>query len=421
MERFLIKILVTGSILILAASCAKKDQTDTTQSIPSKALYFATGQCNSGVGITTFTASNSSRMVSKADLSAVPATVSTVLDLSSPYQGGVFAQETGVQSLIDNDTSILMLTENAINMGDRKIFSIPKVSPYNTSVYVSDVLALTATAAHIERAMAKDADGSILFSKSIGIEKVGTNALRIPMGANPWVNAPAGTCATATTFMSAVSLLPPYGSASAGKIIFAHTGATAALNRIGIISSDGYAVAGNCLNGYQISATAHTNAPGVSGVLTFNATAGVSPTAMVYIPTPGGPTTGKLIVAYSAAVATELNNNTNLNYAIVAWNVNETSATVATLASPVVLYNSFADIFGISAMTYDPDTSALYVATASQAGTANQTTAGYGYKIEKFTLNLATPSLSLVRVNGKSFVERSSATKCITSMVVGSK
>lgn len=424
MDRFLLNVVVTISILILVVSCSKKEDVPQQSAVVvnPKILYFATGQCNSGSGITTFTSMSSSRMVSRVDLSTVPAVATTVLDLSSTYQGGVFAPETGVQSLVDNDASILMLTENAINTGDRKVYSIPKVSPYNTSVYISDALALTATTTNIERNLVKDTDGTLLFSKSVAIEKIGTNSLRVPMGANPWINSPAGNCATSNTFISALALMPPYTGTTTGKLIFAHQGITAAVNRLGIISNDGYAIAGNCINGYQISAVTHTNAPGLSGPLTFSAT-GVSPTAMVYIPTPTGPTTGKLIVAYSAAsnAAVDMNNVTTLNYAIVMWSVSESSTTVAALSSPVVLYRDFTDIFGISALAYDADTTSLYVATASQPGVTNQTTSGYGYKIEKFILDLATPAVRLVRPNNTAYVVRSSSTKCISSMVIGNK
>lgn len=425
MDRFLLKFFVTISILILAASCSKKedvkDQTPLITANP-KILYFATGQCNSGSGITTFSGMSSSRMISRVDLSVIPSVITTVLDLNSTYQGGVFAPETGVQSIIDNDSSVLMLTENALNTGDRKIFLIPKVSPYNTSVYSSDALAFTSTNTNIERAMVKDTDGTILFAKSIAIEKIGTNTLRVPMGPNPWINSPAGNCATSNTFISALALMPPYTGTTTGKLIFAHQGTTPATNRLGVISNDGYAIAGNCINGYQISAVPHTNAPGVTGTLAFSAS-GVSPTAMVYIPTPTGPTAGKLIVAYSTASngALEMNNVTSLNYAIVMWNVTESSTTVAALTSPVVLYRDFTDIFGISALAYDAETTSLYVATASQPGVVNQTTSGYGYKIEKFILDLATPGVRLVRPNNSSYVARSSSTKCITSMVIGNK
>lgn len=409
----LFKLICIGLAFL---SCAKKEDESLSNSLlaGTKVLYFASGQCNSGTGITTFSSTTASKMVSRVNLTT--ADVSQVLDFSAQYQGGFFAPETTPQSLVDSGSSLFLLTENSVNMGERKILTIPKSSPYNTSVYSNDALALTQVAAHITRTLSKDVDGALLFSKSVAIEKIGTSSLRIPMGTNPWVSSPAGSCATSNTYISSAQVMPPYTGTSTGKIIFAHQGNSAALNRLAIISNDGYATAGNCLNGYQISTTTHTNAPGITGSLTF-AAAGVSPTSMVYVPTPTGTSTGKLIVSYSASVNTELTNATNLNYAIVMWTVNETSSSVATLTSPVVLYRDSSVIFGASAMAYEPESSTLYVAAASQSGTANLTTAGYGYKIEKFALDLNTPSLT--RVGTTPFVNRSSATKCISSMIIG--
>lgn len=411
-------ILILVSVVLVFVGCKQKEESST---LP-QALYISSGQCNSGQGITTYTAVNSSRMISKVDLTT--GAFSSVLDLSAPYVGGNFAAETGIQSLIDSGNSIYALTENSLTMTDRKILKIPKASPYNTVTYSNDPAAFTNTAAHITRNMAMDADGTLLFSKSIAVEKIGTNVLRIPMGANPWVNAPAGSCATSNALMTAVNVMPLFTGATSGKLIYAHQGATAALNRLGIISMNGYNAAADCLNGVQISATTHVNAPGITGALTFNATNGVSPTAMVYIPNSGS-TGGKLIVAYSTSVATDMNNNSNLVFAIVMWTVTETALGTATLATaapnlPVVLYRDWTNIFGISAMAYDPATGSLYVSTPSQPGVANATTSGYGYKIEKFALDLTTPSLTLIRPNNKPFLDRSSATKCITGLAVGS-
>ena len=398
--------------------CAKNN--DTVASSESS-LYFATGQCNSGSGITTLSSTLSSRMVAKVGLTSKETKV--VFDLGAEYQGGFFAPETGAQAIVNNGDSILMLTENATNMGDRKVFSIPKSNPFNTVIYASDVLALTQTAAHVTRSMVTNPDGTLLFSKSVGIEKIGTNTLRIPSGANAYINAPAAPCATSTTLMSAMVTLPNFTGASTGKIIYAHQGATTAVNRLGIINKDGYSVAGDCYNGYQASTLALTNDVTLTGPVTFDAVGGANITSMVYIPDSVTPTQGKLLVGYSSALAANLNNNTNFNFGIVMYDVNESSATAATITGPgVVLYRDFSIVFGISAMTYDSTNKHLYVATASQPGVANQTTAAYGYKIEKFALDLTAttvPKLSLVRVSNKPFMDRSSFTKCITSMYVG--
>jgi hypothetical protein len=404
-------------LVVLNFGCQKTEESSVTP-VVSKFLYIASGGCNSGSGITTFTSANSSKMLSKLDMNSKILT--NVLDLSAPYQGGSFAPETGAQSVIDDGESLLLLTENPVNAGERRIYSVPKASPYNTAVYANDALAFTATSSNVVRAMDRDSDGSILFSKSVAIEKIGSNSLRIPNGTKSWVNAPAAPCATATTLMSAIKVMPAYSGANGGKILFAHQGTTAAVNRLGIISADGYTAPASCFNGYQITSVPHTNAPNVTGPLTFNATNGVSPTAMVYIPPKDPVTTGSLVVAYSSSAAADLNNSTNLVFAIVVWTVTETSVSAASLTNPVVLYNSFANIFGISAMAFDPDDSSLYVATASQAGVANQATAGYGYKVEKFSLDLATPSLTLIRDDNLPFLDRSSATKCISGLTIGS-
>lgn len=407
--------LASLAMLIATFGCSKSADEAPAAAAAARNLYVASGACYSGTGITTYTSATSSRMISKVDIST--GAVSTFLDLSSPYQGGDLAPETAPQSLLDNGDNVLMLTENAVAMGDRKIFTIPKSSPFNMTILTADVLAFTATAAHVTRSLAKDNDGTILFSKSVGIEKIGTNTLRIPIGANPWINAPAAPCATSVTLMSSFVILPPYTGTTTGKVIFAHAGATAVLNRLGIISQDGYSVAGNCLNGYQTNLQVHTYATNVTGpAIAFAATSSAI-TAMTYISTGAG--TGKLITAYSSTVVAELNNNVNVNYALVMWDVTESSTTAATITNPVILNRNFADIFGISALAYDSTDSMLYVATASQPGVANQTTASYGYKVEKFSLDVTAKTLTLVRVNNKPFMDRSSRTRCISSMFVG--
>lgn len=414
-RKYINGLIALTTLTAFTVGCSKSS--DDTVAAAGKNLYIASGACNSGIGITTYGSAASSRMISKVNLAS--GARSYFLDLSSPYQGGNLAPETSPQSLIDDpvSNSVLMLTENAVNAGDRKVFTIPKATSYNMSVYSNDVLALTSTPAHITRALAKDVDGSLLFSKSIAIEKLGTNTLRIPQGANPWVNNPAGLCGTTATLISSMVVLPPYSPATTGKILYAHNVAVTANNRFAVISQDGYSVAGNCAGGAQVAGVVHSYAPNVTGpAIAFPAVQGVNVTAMVYISTGTG--TGKLIAGYSSALATELNNNTNQNYAIVMWDVTESSTTAATITNPVILYRDFSIIFGISAMAYDASTGHLYVATASQPGVANQTTAGYGYKVEKFLLDINTPSLSLVQVNNKPFIDRSSATKCISSMLV---
>lgn len=427
-------VLALGVIATMATFSCSKNSNDNA-AVAERYLYISSGQCNSGQGITSFSSTNSSRVVSKVGLSSKGSSI--VFDLNAAYTGGFLNQETGAQSIIDNGTSLLMLTENATSsgIGDRKIWQIPKSSPFNTAFYAQDTQAFTSGGVgnpDITRAMAKDADDTILFSKSTAIEKIGTNVVRIPQsGPNPWISAPAAPCAAATTFITAVAIMPPFTGTGNGKVIFAHQGVAAASNMIGIISRNGSPPAGvgACLGGQTIlSSSPMTLDTGLAaGTKKTIDPAGASPTAMVYIPTPSGPTAGKLLVALSPAGAA-LDNSTNLNNGIVMYNVTETTDTTASISpAATVLYESGSVAFGISAMTYDSTTGSLYVATASQPGVANQTTQAYGYKVEKFSLNLAnagvSPILTLVRdtsvVPSRPFIERNSLTKCITGLAVG--
>lgn len=421
MSSTLMKTLTAVSMLTVVTSCTTNTSEEASVAV-GRQLYIASGQCNSGTAVTTFSAQNSSRKVSKLDLSTK--VLSTVLDFSQAYSGGTFAIDTAPQSIVDNGTSLLVLTENSVALSDRKILTVPKSSPYNTSVYANDALALTPVAAHITRNMVKDSsDGAIILSKSIAIEKIGTNTLRVPQGANPWINAPAGTCGTSVTNISAVAVLPKFTGSSAGKMIFAHQGNTAVLNRLAIVKADGYSVIADCIIGYQtnIAHTFGTGVTGPAGTPAFAAT-GSSPTAMVFVQTGTAPgVIGKLLVAYSASVVAEVSNNVNVNYGIVSWDVTETTAALATLTNPVVLSRQLDAVFGTSAMAYDTTTNSLYVGTASQVGVMNQTTSSYGYKIEKFTYDSTANTLALVRgSSNEPFMDRSSSSRCISGLAVGS-
>ena len=159
------KITAVMAGVALALTGCSNNSADEASVALTKKLYIASGQCNSGVGVTTFGTQNSSRRVSKLNLATKE--LSVLLDLTEPYVGGSFGIDTGAQALVNDGTKILMLTENAVAMSDRKIYTIPKASPFNTEIYSQDPLALTQTNTHITRDLVKDADGSLLFSKSI--------------------------------------------------------------------------------------------------------------------------------------------------------------------------------------------------------------------------------------------------------------
>ncbi|MGZ3692471.1 MAG: hypothetical protein ACXVAX_13265, partial [Pseudobdellovibrio sp.] len=71
-------------------SCSKSSNDSSSSS--ERFLYIASGQCNSGQGITTLSSTLSSRMVSKVGLDSKSSSI--VFDLAAAYQGGYFAPET---------------------------------------------------------------------------------------------------------------------------------------------------------------------------------------------------------------------------------------------------------------------------------------------------------------------------------------
>lgn len=396
-------------------SCSKKleDTLNSLTDLSNKSIYVSTGSCNSGSGLTTYT-TTATRTVEFFQLDT-GIHLGTLLDYN--YAGN-FTAATHPKNIIDNGDSLFILNENATTTSERRVIKVPKANPLSYSNYYSNPTVLSGSMV----GLAIDNEGSMLIGKTTAIEKINTTPIRIPAGANPWVSAPAGSCATSTTFMSSIVALPPVSGNTTGRIIYTHQGTTAAVNRIGIVSQSGYYAAADCLTGLQISSTTHTKASNLTtGTVAFN-TNGTSPTSMVYIPYTSGTITGKLIVSYSNGQTSNNNAGTyNLNHGIVIWDISETTTT-ATLTNPIVLYDNVSYLFGISAMTYDPDSGYLYVATAGEPGAANQTTNGYGYNIEKFSLTFnatGAPLLTRLLYNNQPYIKGGAYTKCVSGLTIG--
>ena len=421
MGRNFVKTLAAMAALTLTIGCSKSS--DSASTAP-KTLYVASGLCYSGSGITTYNQSTSSRAVTRWNTST-GRVIDTFTDLN---MGSNVSVNTVPQSMIDKGDSILLLTENATTTGDRKVFKINKANPGTYITYANDPTAFTSAVGDITRSMAQDSDGSLLFSKSTFMERLNSVGVRIVKGgANPWVNsnAAAGNCFTAAaTLIPSIAVMTPFTNMNQGKLVYLHAGATAAVNRIGIISRSGLttATAGDCIASSPaggLSGTAHVNAANLSGPVGFNVASGASPTSMIYIPTPApAVTSGKLLVTYSAAVNTQFDNNTFFNYGIVSWDVTETLDTAATLNNPTILYRDESVLWAPSAITYDAATGSVYVAVGGSPSLINQTTQNFGYNIEKFKYDMATPLLTRVSVNNQPFITGNTNTKCISHMII---
>jgi hypothetical protein len=420
-----LKFLAALGVLTLGAFSCQKKADDV---VAPKKLYVASGQCYSGSGITTYTAATgASRVVTTWDADTGASNgVFTDLNYATNISTGTVPQK-----LIDNGDSVLMLTENGTTFGDRKVWKVLKSNPNaQYGVFVNEPNAFASGAANITRSFGVDVDGTVLMSRSVAIEKLTSVGARIVKGANnPWIN-PAiatGTCFTAAaTQIQAMQLMSPFSPANQGKVVYIHSGTTAATNRIGIVqrtglvSGDGTACAGsNPVGG--LSTVPHQNAPNLPAGGTAFVAPGPSVTSMVYIPTPApATTTAKLITSYSAALNTQNSNSTvlGLNFAIVMWDITETSDTAATVANPVILYKDESIIWGISAMAYNSSDGSLFVAVGGAPSNMDQTANVYGYNIEKFALNINTPSLTRVSPNNQPFITGNTNTKCISDMML---
>ncbi len=428
------KLGITAAMTLALAGCPSK-KSDEASVAPPKKLYVSSGLCHAGLGITAYPAvaaagvSTASRAITRWN-SDNGSFIDTFLDLN---QVTTFSAATFPQSALDSGDSILLLTENGTNFGDRQITRINKADTNVKSVYSADTNAFTNVAAHITRSMARDTDGTVIFSRSLFAERLSGTGTRITKGgaANPWINSAAltGTCFNAAAaLISKVIIMPPFSTESNGKMIFAHSAATAVTNRIGIISSNGLTsgAAADCLAGVQISSTQHKDLDGTTNLPASGTPGGLNAlgpavTGMVYIPTPApATTTGKLIVTYSAPVNTAFDNTTNINFAIVAWDVNETSASAATLVAPQVLYKNSAILVTPSTIAYDASTSSIFVGVGSAPGQVTQVANNAGFNIEKFTLNLssAVPTLTRVAPTNSPFIVGTAQTRCISDIMI---
>jgi hypothetical protein len=253
-----------------------------------------------------------------------------------------------------DSTRILVLVENA---SSRRVELVAK----DGSTYSSWIANATAMSAQV-RDLAYTSDGGVLVSKGTAVEKFSSAGARITSGANPYINAPAAPCATATTLIPRVTIGP------SDSIFFAHSAATPN-NRIGIINSAGYSIAADCY--------AATAGPTVNHL----------PSAIMY-----HQKSGYLLVGYS--------NNTGPVNQIYSYVVTSNSIGAATLA-----YSNSSVLQGISVMTQDSAGNVYVGANSSSFNT-----------VEKFTFNATTQTLT--RVGTTPFIGPNIFTRSISAIFV---
>jgi hypothetical protein len=326
--------------------CKKEDAAAVPDTLPTRYLYVASGSCYGGGA----TVSTGAGTVVRYNLTT------GAIDILADYTT-VGTDLPAAVADWDSD-NILVAVEIA---GARRIEIVNKrgLGRYTLQSNATALSAQLRTITHL-------ADGGFLVSKSSAVERFNSAGGRSALA--PYINAPAGGCATSTTLISATAEL------NNGKLVFAHAAATPN-NKLGIISANGYASAADCLGSQAAPVTTSL------------------PSSMVYLPD-----VGDLLVGYGSAAATASSNQ------VWAYTVNEAAAT---FSGATAAYTNFNVVNGPSAMAYDQTTGYIYI--ANSLSTLNN--------IERFKYNASTKTLT--RSGTSAYIAPSILTRCISGMAVG--
>ncbi len=370
---YLVRICVLAICAFSFVACEEDD--DKSSATPPRYLYVASGLCYSAN--TTFTNLTSSNLIYRLNLETGRRDMLLADFNSSPAQNG--DSPVGIGPL--DDTHIYALIENSTNVGARRIERLEKKDLSDRYTFSNNTTSLSA----VLRNLLVLPNGDLVISKSSAIEKITSANIRIQQGANPFINAPAGSCATSTTLISKVIPL------SNGNLVYLH--AATGQNRFGIISAAGYVTAADC--------KAAQTAPAATAF----------PVAATY-----DSATKRLIVAYAgASVAAELNS-------IYSYLIDETTNAIS---DPQKIYDANMYpatypylLYGVSEMVLDEKDQNLYISTA-----VNNATTVVNYAIEKFSYKSAKVGTEntkvLARVGNTPFYPYGVDTKCISSMFIG--
>ena len=274
-----------------------------------------------------------------------------------------------------NSDSIWVVVENA-TAGARRIDTLTSGED-GPAYYYSNATAFSG----ILRKSAFDAvNGALLISKSSAIERINMTPARDLAGTNPWVNNPAGNCATTNSMITAIKILPN------GNILYAHSSTTAGNRKLAIVKSSGYRVAGDCVISADVTVPSYV-------------------TDMVYLEE-----YGQLLVAMGEST---VGNNMN---SIFVYDIDPDTHTISNGVSLLENNSGAGDkyasyLYGISAMAYDSSSQSLYVAMANAVATTVQ-----NYKIEKF--NYDPVSKVLTRSGNAPWSGSWAGSKCISSMLI---
>lgn len=402
--------LIHVFMVLLAVGCAKSGDAPgeeaTSVVVPAdKYLYVSTGLCYAGIGFTAPAIGTVGKTLSRLNLTN--SNIEMIRDYADLSQESAGTFVASMQ--LGGDGYIYAAIENASVTGSRRIEKIEKKTQADKSIWFQNSSVLTTAV----RSLSLASDGGLILNRTSVIERFDSTPTRkLATLTLAWGQTHAGSCATNNTLITDSISLPAYSGTSFGKYIYAH--AAVGQNDIGIIGMNGSASASDCLANQPSTTAVLTNS--VTASLGWNTTlsANATPTSLVYIPTPSpATTTGKLLVAYSTAALNTVSAG-GLNNALVMYDINETSASAATISNGQILFHDHQYFYGITGMAYDESSAALYVATSNSF-----LAAPVGYNIEKFTVDINTPSaVRVTNSNGSSFETSNSYNNCVTDMFV---
>lgn len=401
-RKYIYAAIAATALAATTFSCSKSSDTAATSA--ANYLYMSTGVCYAGNGFIPPVVADVGVTLSRLNLGSLNyEIVKDYGDLSDEVV------DTFANGIVDGgDGYIYASVENATAIGNRRIDKILKTAFGSRTTWFQNSSVFTT----VMKGVARVSDGGILSGGTTTIQRFDSTPTRkeaAPLLA--WGQTHAGSCVTNNTLITGIVALPAFTGTTVGKYIYSH--AAAGQNDIGLIGMNGSINAASCLanapGAAALTATATAN-QGWNATLSANAT----PTAIVYVATPGGTSTGKLLVAYSSSGINTIGVG-GLNNALVMYDVNEPDTLTATINNGQILYHDHAYFFGVTAMGYDAANASLYVATSNSFNATP-----VGYNIEKFSVNLTTPGATRVpNADMSSFQSANSLNNCVTGMLVG--
>lgn len=365
--------VLCGAVLVSSISC-QQPVTAQTASTSQKYLFVASGQCYSGNGITTFSNTTASNLISKINLDN-----GNREEILADYSAAPASAGDSPSSIIDWDSENLLVYVRNGTTG--RLETLPKNGGNRNTFGTTPAISTFITTA--PKTMQKSSDGGILLIRTGFIEKLNASGVR---NATVFVNNNLGaTCGTSNAILTDIAV------SGTGRIITA-SAATSPNNRL--ISVPAAGANGTC--------SAAQAAPAAT----------TYPTALVY-----DSIHRKLIAAYAGA-GTAVGVNS-----LYAYDFDESTGVISN-EQKIYDANEYPAtygylLFGVSAMALDLDTDTLYVATAiSTAATA------VNYAIEKFSYNASAIGSNnatvLTRIGSVPFYNYGVDTKCISSIILGS-